>query len=148
MVVEEINRDECIGLLTRNRLGHLACAQDGQPYVVPLSYTCDGRYLYAVSTEGQKIVWLRKNPSACVEVDEISAPDRWATVVVQGLFQELSKSPELHEARMEAYQRLSRDVSWWQGAYGDHDPHDPHGQLEPVYFRISIDTITGRRARA
>ncbi|TIU55065.1 MAG: pyridoxamine 5'-phosphate oxidase family protein, partial [Mesorhizobium sp.] len=38
MLIRTLSALECTKLLTANRLGHLACAKDGQPYVVPLYY--------------------------------------------------------------------------------------------------------------
>lgn len=38
MLVRTLSTLECTKLLTANRVGHLACAKDGQPYVVPFYY--------------------------------------------------------------------------------------------------------------
>ena len=47
--------DECSGALKETRLGRLACAQDNQPYIVPINFAFDGTYIYGFTTLGQKI---------------------------------------------------------------------------------------------
>jgi nitroimidazol reductase NimA-like FMN-containing flavoprotein (pyridoxamine 5'-phosphate oxidase superfamily) len=117
MVVTEMSLNECAALLARNRVAHLACAFDGQPYVVPLTYAADESWLYGLSTVGRKIEWLRQNPRACVVVDEIVGPEQWSSVVITGRFEELPDTPVLHEIRTRAYTLLNRSASWWVGAY-------------------------------
>ena len=147
MVIENMQRSECAELLARNRLGHLACARGGHPYVVPFSYAFDDRWLYGMATEGQKIEWLRDNPNACVEVEEVTGPAHWATVIVQGVFEELlDNSSELREARLHAYALLKQDAGWWEPAYGG--GRTDCGEDEPIHFRISLDDVTGRRAQS
>jgi nitroimidazol reductase NimA-like FMN-containing flavoprotein (pyridoxamine 5'-phosphate oxidase superfamily) len=146
MLIRELSRDECIALLARNRLAHVACALEGQPYVVPLNFAYDDESIYAFSTVGRKIDWMRQNERVCVEVDELTSSEQWASVIVLGRFKELVDVPKLQGARAHAYRVLSRYAGWWSHAYlrvsGDHEVR----ALDPVYYRISIDEITGRRA--
>jgi hypothetical protein len=144
MPITKMPREECIALLSRARFAHLACACDGKPYVVPLFFAYDDSYLYCFSTIGRKIDWLRKNPHTCVEVDEIDSGERWACVVVAGCFEELTDTPELQDARADAYRLLKDHASWWVPAYSRTDDQETR-PLDPIYFRISIDEITGRR---
>jgi hypothetical protein len=146
MVIRELSYDECIALLARNRLARLACASDGQPYIVPLNFAYDDGCIYAFSTVGRKVDWMRQNTRVCVEVDEITSQEQWASVIVLGHFKELVDTPKLHDARTHAYRVLSPHASWWAPAYvrlpGVHEART----LAPVYFRISIDELTGRQA--
>ena len=148
MIIREMPHDECVALLARNRLAHLACASDGQPYVVPLNFAYDDGCIYAFSTVGRKVDWMRQNARVCVEVDELTSPEQWATVIVLGRFKELVDIPELQGARAHAYRVLNPYASWWAPAYlrlpGDREAR----ALDPVYFRIAIDDITGRQAAA
>lgn len=66
MLVRTLSILECTKLLTANRIGHLACAKDGQPYVVPLYYAHADNHLYAFSLLGKKIDWMRSNPLVSV----------------------------------------------------------------------------------
>lgn len=84
----------------------------------------------------------------CVEVDEIGAMrHQWKSVVVLGRFEELRDTSELRDARRHAYDLLKQHASWWVEAYlriaVDREPR----ALEPIYFRISVDQMTGRRAQ-
>jgi nitroimidazol reductase NimA-like FMN-containing flavoprotein (pyridoxamine 5'-phosphate oxidase superfamily) len=54
MIVQEMSREECLTVLARTRLGRLACAREGQPYIVPIYYVLDRpfmdeAYLYSFS---------------------------------------------------------------------------------------------------
>ena len=71
MRIYELSGEECRLALARSSIGRLGCSHENQPYVVPISlaYECD--YIYALSTLGQKIEWMRTNPRVCVQVDEI-----------------------------------------------------------------------------
>jgi uncharacterized protein len=151
MIIEELSRADCAALLARNPIAHLACASGDQPYIVPIyvAYDASEDCLYGFSTLGRKIDFLRTNPRSCVEVDEVGAAnDRWTSVVVTGRFEELTDNSEHAAARTRAYDLLKRHASWWVPAYlrtrsGNDDTHT----LEPIYFRITIEEMSGRRAQ-
>src|SRR5512143_2152579 len=91
MIVHEMTEDECRSALARVSFGRLACAHDGQPYVVPIYFSYDGTHLYGLSapgqiygfsTLGQKIEWMRANPLVCVEIDDHTSHNEWMSVVV------------------------------------------------------------------
>ncbi len=152
MEVRELTRNECTTLMTHNHVAHLACASSAQqPYIVPIyvAYDADEEILYGFSTSGQKIEFLRSNPRACVEIDEIDAKgERWSSVIIQGHFEELSDSPEHEAARKRAYELLKRHASWWVPAYlrtPEEKARNQTNSLEPIYFRITIDDLSGRR---
>jgi len=91
MLIREMSREECLRMLAGATLGRLACAQENQPYVVPvyLAYDEVSGCLYGFTTCGQKIEWMRANPLACVEVDEVAANDQWRSLVAIGRYEEL-----------------------------------------------------------
>ena len=100
VTVHELTEPECIHVLQRAHVGRLACARDGQPYIVPISFYFDGydRALYSFSTVGQKIHWMRDNPRVCVETDDVADRFHWVTVVVTGLYDELRDASEADRA--------------------------------------------------
>ena len=58
------------GIIKRCRVCHLALCDDGQPYVVPLSFGYDGEYLYFhAAREGRKIDIIKKNHRVGFEFD-------------------------------------------------------------------------------
>ena len=147
MLIRELNRQESLDLLSHSRLGRLACAHEAQPYIVPLYFAYDDEYLYSFSTFGQKIEWMRANPSVCVEVDEVVSPQQWVTVIVFGQFEEMPDVPEWRRAREYTHKKLlERDAIWWEPAYSRTIVGDKERPLEPLFYRIRIEQITGHRA--
>jgi uncharacterized protein len=146
VLIEELDRQSCFDLLSRTRLGRLACAQGAQPYVVPFYFTCDDDFLYSFSTVGKKIEWMRANPLVCVEVDEVINSQNWMSVVVQGRYEEMPDTPEWSMERDTAHCLLQQEAMWWEPAYTKKAIDEAVCSLEPVFYRIRMDKITGRRA--
>ena len=147
MFIKELTTEECFGILAEKRVGRLACARDNQPYIVPFHFVVDGgKYFYAISTRGQKIEWMRANSLVCVEVDEIKNQFEWISLVVFGRYQELPDASEFEIERNHAYELLSRYALWWEPAYVTGAHLLLAADDKPIYFRIFIDKITGRRA--
>ena len=73
--IKEIN-----GIIRRCRVCHLAMCDDGQPYIVPLNFGYDGRFLYFhVAPEGRKIDIIKRNNRVGFEFDilhDITAAER------------------------------------------------------------------------
>jgi nitroimidazol reductase NimA-like FMN-containing flavoprotein (pyridoxamine 5'-phosphate oxidase superfamily) len=95
---------------------------------------------------GQKIEWMRLNPLVCVEADEMTSQQKWCSVIVFGRFEELPKTPECEAARQFAYSLLQRRPWWWEPGYGPTILHGKQRALEPVYFRVHVEQVSGRRA--
>jgi len=145
VIAVEMPRNESIAFLAGHRFAHLACALDDQPYVVPIFVAIEGEWLYGFSTVGRKIDWLRQNPRVCIECDEVTDEQNWTSVIVFGRFQELTDTGPFAEAREVAHAALGRHPSWWVPAYVRMALDRESRPLDPVYFRVFIDTITGRR---
>ena len=147
MIIKELITEECLEFLTEKRVGRLACSLENQPYIVPFHFAFDGsEYLYAFSTLGQKIEWMRTNPLVCVEVDDIKNQFEWISLIVFGSYEELPDTPEFEAERTRAFELLSRHAMWWQPAYVVGAHRGPTVDDKPIYFRIFIDKITGHRA--
>jgi nitroimidazol reductase NimA-like FMN-containing flavoprotein (pyridoxamine 5'-phosphate oxidase superfamily) len=61
---------EMHALLMSGNFGHLGCALEGRPYVVPMNYAYDGKELYFFTTEGMKTSFISVNPQVCLQVEE------------------------------------------------------------------------------
>lgn len=146
MHIEELTRKASIDFLASKRLGHLACANRAQPYITPCYYAYHDQWVYSFSTAGQKIEWLRANPLACLEVDEITSFDEWTSVVVFGRYEELTNTAESEADRELAYNLLHQHQFWWEPGYARTLSHGMPRPLEPLYFRVSVDEINGHRA--
>lgn len=152
MIVHEMTQEECRGALGRVSFGRLACARDDQPYVLPVYFSYDGQHLYGFSvpgavygfsTLGQKIEWMRSNPLVCLEIDERTSHHHWMSVVVTGRYEELPDTPEFGYTRVQALEALKKRAMWWEPAYVATEHRE---QLTPIFYRIHIKQMTGRRA--
>ncbi len=146
MLIQSMPSQAGIELLKRSKFVRLACAHEGQPYVTPILCAYDAGFLYSFSTLGKKIDWMRANPLVCVEADEFLNREDWATVIVCGRYEELSNTPAHDADRSHAHAVLQRrHPAWWKPAYVKTIIDGKERLLEPVYFRIRIVQIDGRR---
>lgn len=145
MLIHDMTRQASIDLLARTRLGRLACAHEGQPYITPIYCAYDDNCIYSFSTVGQKISWMRANPLVCVEVEELVSSQNWATVIVSGKYEELSDTPQYDAARKRAYDLLQKWPMWWEPGYAKTLLQEKTRPMELVYFRIHIAQISGHR---
>jgi nitroimidazol reductase NimA-like FMN-containing flavoprotein (pyridoxamine 5'-phosphate oxidase superfamily) len=153
MIIREIDREECYRVLARTRLARLACSHENQPYIVPVYLTFhhpsgEDPFLYGFSTLGQKIAWMRANPSVCVEVDEIKSSDDWVSVVVLGRFKELPDAPKEDPEQIKAWEILRSQPEWWEPGASAHvaqSQREPAQAISPVFYRISVEQVTGHK---
>lgn len=143
MIICEMTEDECDTALQQVVFGRLACARYDQPYIVPIYFSYDRKYLYGVTTLGQKIDWMRSNPLVCVEIDERTNHYQWMSIVVFGRYEELPETPEYEHARAHALAVLQKRPMWWQPASVATERRE---QRPPIFYRIHINQITGHRA--
>jgi nitroimidazol reductase NimA-like FMN-containing flavoprotein (pyridoxamine 5'-phosphate oxidase superfamily) len=145
MVIHQLTFEECRAVLARSFVGRLGCARDGQPYIVPIFLWFDepSSCLYAFSTVGRKVEWMRRNPKVCVEVEEIDNPLHWTTVLVTGRYDEIGDEHESDALRRRAQELFEQRQTWWLPATG----HLADGQDREavVFYRIHIVAVSGRR---
>jgi nitroimidazol reductase NimA-like FMN-containing flavoprotein (pyridoxamine 5'-phosphate oxidase superfamily) len=146
MLIHEMTRQEAIQFVAQTPLGRLACCLAGRPSVLPLFFALDGTSLFSFSSLGRKIAWMRQNPLVCVEFERIENPQNWETVIVGGRFEELNEAsqPGLQER---AYRALQARPGWWEPGYATTEGLKAKRSSDPIYFRIVIDEVTGRRCR-
>jgi nitroimidazol reductase NimA-like FMN-containing flavoprotein (pyridoxamine 5'-phosphate oxidase superfamily) len=145
MQIRDLSCQESTEILKRARLGRLACARNGRPYVTPAFLAFESNFLYGFSSVGRKITWMRENPFVCVEFDELVNPQNWVTVIIEGNYQELPKTPEFEAARGHAHELLQRRPVWWEPANVKTTLQGNARPIEPVYFRILIEKFSGHR---
>lgn len=145
MLIHDLAFEECVELLQRNSIGHLGCAKDDVPYVVPIHYSFDAErhVIYVVSTMGQKVEWMRANPQVCLTVDEISDKNHWTTVVLNGSYEEVGDSDYPDDAQKRSQQLFQQRKEWWLPAMAKHATDTVRKTL---VFQIHIDRMTGRRS--
>ena len=146
MQIEELSRQASLDFLAGKHIGRLACVNNAQPYITPFSYAYQDEFIYSFGTLGQKINWLRANPLTCVEVDEIESFSHWTSVIVSGHYEELPDTPQGRPLRERAFSLLQKRKLWWEPGFVKTIVHGSERPMEPLYFRISIDDISGHRA--
>jgi nitroimidazol reductase NimA-like FMN-containing flavoprotein (pyridoxamine 5'-phosphate oxidase superfamily) len=115
-----------------------------QPYIVPIHFAYQDYWLYSFSVLGQKIDWMRTNPLVCVEADQMRR-EEWTTVVVFGRYEELSDTSKFQSERTLAFNLLQQRAMWWEHGGAKKMPAGAPAAV-PVFYRIKIEQITGRRA--
>jgi len=147
MEINEMTQDACRSVLTRVSMGRLGCSLENQPYVVPICFAYETDYIYVFSTFGQKIKWMRVNPKVCIEVDELTSQFQWVTVIANGVYQELPE-PQYEVERTHARELLAERSRWWLNALAERRSRSHDDFIEPLFFRIHIDSVTGLCGRS
>ena len=142
----ELNEIQINNVLSSQVLGRLACTNNKEPYIVPLTYTYDGEYLYGQMKKGKKLKMLRKNPNVCFEVDMMTDMANWQSVLVFGKFEEL-KNKKSDKAREILFKRVyplmtSRTIHPHEHAVTS--VVDDSNREKSVMYRIKIKKVTGR----
>lgn len=96
--VKDMTFGEIEGLLDRVRYGHLGCAQNNHPYVVPIHFAYDDRTIYIYTTEGQKSKMIDANPEVCLQVEEVIDDENWSSVIIVGNAEKLADASDREKA--------------------------------------------------
>lgn len=147
MIINEMTEKECRAVLSRGLMGRIGCSLDDQPYVVPIYFAYEPDYIYVLSTFGQKVEWMRANPKVCVQFDEIASQSQWVSVIANGIYEELPE-PQFSDERAHARSLLEKQHRWWLNALAERQAKSNEVLIEPLFFRIRTDSMTGLRATA
>jgi len=145
MRIVAISQQECSELLKRVSIGRLGCSLDDQPYVVPVAFSYEPEYIYIFSTLGKKIKWMRKNPKVCLQADEIENRSNWVSVIATGTYLEL-REPQYTAQREHALEQLAQYSQYWRNALAERREQTSDLAIEPLFFRIDVESMTGLRA--
>ena len=96
--IEDMSQEEMRALLSRIGFGHLGCAREGRPYVVPINYAYDPQDIYIFTTEGMKTEFMDANAQVCLQVEQIDDPLHWQSVMVTGKAERLTRREEIERA--------------------------------------------------
>lgn len=142
-----LDQEQVERLLQSQVIGRIGCHSDGVTYVVPISYAYDGEYIYGHSQQGMKLTLMRNNPKICFQVDVIKNMATWDSVIVMGIYEELTQTEDKKTALRHLNARMTLVVSsitlkilpdWPFGENADPD------QVKGVLFRIRPQEKTGR----
>ncbi len=142
----KLNTVQINSLLLGQNIGRMACCDNDKPYIIPVTYTYDGVYIYGQLLEGKKLDILRKNSNVCFEVDLMSDMRNWESAVVYGVFEELS-GDEAENAREILFNRIFQLMtSSTVHTFGHKEKKTVKdtNRFKPVMYRIKINEMTGR----
>ena len=135
----DLSRKESDALLSRNHVGRIAFSFHDSVDIRPIHYVFAKKWLFGRTSPGDKLVTLRHNQWIAFEVDEVTGPLDWKSVVVRGTFYPLSPEGSVHDVRLyEAGIKAIRKFA--PDALTDRDPLGFRTEV----FGISVDSVTGR----
>lgn len=146
----ELTKNEMNNLLSSQVVGRIACCVDNAPYIVPVTYTFDGDYIYGQTLEGKKLEILRNNTQVCFEVDTMTDMRNWKSVIVYGRFEELIGEEE-ESARKVLFDRVLTLMTSSTIHPHEHQVStevEDTNRVKPVMYRIHISEMTGRFERS
>jgi nitroimidazol reductase NimA-like FMN-containing flavoprotein (pyridoxamine 5'-phosphate oxidase superfamily) len=139
--VEDMSPAEMHALLQRESFGHLGCARDNRPYVLPMNYAYDGKELYFFTTQGMKTQYIKSNSQVCLQVEEIKDPTHWKSVMIIGQAVELTSAEDTQRAMKSITERnpsLTPAINATQ--------LDSMGRaVDVALYRITPEIIDGRK---
>ncbi len=150
-----INLNFMLGKLTEAQIENVlmsqsicrfACTDGKMPYIVPVTYAYDGKYIYGQMQPGKKMKILSKNPNVCLQVDILQSMNNWQSVLVFGKFEAL-KEKEAKAARETLFNKVLTLMTSATVHKFEHDENskvDDSNRIKAVMFRIKIKEITGR----
>ncbi|MBD2690700.1 pyridoxamine 5'-phosphate oxidase family protein [Anabaena catenula FACHB-362] len=138
--IDEMGAKEIHNLLQKVGHGHLACALEGHPYVVPMQYYFDEPDIYIFTTLGMKTKYMDANPEVCLQVEEVNDLQHWRSVTVTGRAEHITEQQEIDRV-MEFVKMQNPTLSpainrTWIDAWG-------RGE-EMALYRIHPSEMTGR----
>jgi len=93
--IDEMSKKEIDELLQKVGHGHLGCALDGHPYVLPMHYYFDDPNIYIFTSVGMKTKYMDKNPEVCLQVEEVNNLNHWRSVTVTGQAEHITEQQEI-----------------------------------------------------
>jgi len=136
-------------ILSSQSVCRLACTDGKKPYVTPVTYAYDGKFIYGQTQEGTKLNILRKNPNVCLQMDIMNSMNNWQSVLVYGKFEEL-KNKAADTAREYLFDKVLTLMTSSTIHNFEHEGAtkvDDNNRIKSIMYRIKIKEITGRFER-
>jgi uncharacterized protein len=93
--IDEMGTKEMHDLLHKVGHGHLGCAIEGHPYVVPMHYYFEEPNIYIFTTVGMKTKYMDANPEVCLQVEEVNDLKHWRSVIVTGRAEHITQQQDI-----------------------------------------------------
>jgi len=145
--------DTLRGIVDKAPVLRLGMVDEGEPYVVPVNFARDGDDVWVHSAQsGRKLECLRRNPSVCVEVDELLGIERgsdtdpctgWTSRYVSVI---AFGAAEIVDNRREKLRGLGHIMRKYSGR--DDWEYSEKQVEETAVIRIRLSAMTGKRSPA
>jgi uncharacterized protein len=144
---EITSREEIDAIIRQCHVCRLGLCEDGQPYVLPMSFGYDGRSVFLhCASQGRKLDVLTRNPHVCVEFDlddglvrgdtACDWSQQYRSVLALGIAHRLAAREEKVAA-----------LVCLMAQYTDEPCSLPVDAVDrTVVLRVDITTITGKRS--
>jgi nitroimidazol reductase NimA-like FMN-containing flavoprotein (pyridoxamine 5'-phosphate oxidase superfamily) len=139
--IENMSQEEMRELLAANNFGHLGCARDNHPYVVPMNYGYDDERLFFFTTEGTKTEYINANREVCFQVEEIKSPSDWRSVMITGRAERVTLPDELERAM----QIITKSNPTLTPAINKTEIGSWHRLNNIVVYRVRPEAVYGRK---
>jgi len=141
------DKDQIVKIVQNAQICHLALADNGQPYVVPLNFGYrDGVVYFHSAREGRKVDMLKANPRVCLAFSNPGDIVRGETSCKWG--QQFESVIAFGEARLiedEAEKRAGLDTV--MAHYGGQGGSYPENKLKiTAVIAVALDEMTGKRS--
>ncbi|CAH8282377.1 hypothetical protein EV196_105245 [Mariniflexile fucanivorans] len=147
-MIRDLNKKECLKMLSENYIGHLAYVYNNSPFVIPITYYYDQKNITVIgySGEGHKTKALRLNNAIALEVCEIQSINNWQSILIQGTFHELDGATakyQLHQFSLGVKKLVSKkedkDLNFINEFSGK-----VNFEAVPIVYILKIEEITGK----
>lgn len=126
-------------LLSRHNVGRIAYSLRDRVDIEPISYIYEEGWIFGRTSAGTKLDVLARRPWVAFEVDEVTGPVDWNSVVVHGTFYHLEpEGTDSDKVRFKKALAAVRRVM--PEAFDEGDPV----AFRDVLFGIHIDRMSGR----
>lgn len=146
-MVGNLSQDEIKHVLASNILGRIGCTDGNSVYVVPLNYLFDGQNIICHSQVGKKVRMMQHNPNVCFEVDEMKSFTNWRSVIINGVYEELTDNEEKWNAMkgfVDSLMRLKISETAHPPEELGRREHPRDGHIKTIVFKVVIQQMSGR----
>lgn len=143
-----LSNNEIKQVLKSNYIGQLTFILEDHPHIIPITYFYDegSESLISYSGPGQKIDAMRENPNVSVGVNVIINIDHWQTVIIKGVYEEISGS--LAKKKLRDFSNGVKDIlntgKTENRFIKDFSSMATNDQI-PIVYKINITSVSGRR---
>lgn len=154
-MIHDLSSAEIDRFLSTCSWGHMACCDEGKPYVIPLAFAYQRGILYGQTIEGHKTEILRRHPTVCFQAEQ-ETENGWISAMCHGTYEELDFSLLTSELAQAIIHVLSKRLGTTQERFGIQIPFvAASGRVEPVavngkkatLFRVVVTEKSGKEYR-